>query len=291
MERAHERRWQEAWREAKIATAVRRDDRSKFYAIVAYPGTSGFLHIGHLRGMVYADALHRFHRMRGAQTFAPFGVHGSGLPAVTFAQRVKDRNPAVLQELENNGVDPVEWPKLEDPETVVRFLGRNYLEVFARIGVLLDESAYFTTIDPDYRAFIRWQFHRLKSCGALVQKTHFSPVCPICGPVAVDPSETDLSRGGSAEIVRYTTLSFRLEDGRMLLTATLRPETIYGITNLWIPEKEGLSVWHHEGKTYLVSRAGAERLAEQYGGRVGHVVPPAELIGKTVVAPLTGVQV
>ncbi len=291
MERAREREWQEVWREAKIATAVRRDDRSKFYAIVAYPGTSGFLHVGHLRGLVYADALHRFHRMRGSQTFFPFGVHGSGLPAVTFAQRVKDRNPAALQALESEGVDPVEWPKLEDPETVVRFLGRNYLEVFRRMGFLFDESAYYTTIDPDYRAFIRWQFHRLKSFGALVQKTHFAPVCPICGPVAVDPSETDLSSGGSAEIVRFTTLAFRLEDGRMLLAATLRPETIYGITNLWIPEKEGLSVWHHEGKTYLVSRAGAERLAEQYGGRVGHVVPPAELIGKMVVAPLTGVQV
>ncbi len=291
MERAREHSWQEAWREAKIATAARREDRAKFYAIVAYPGTSGFLHVGHLRGLVYADALHRFHRMRGAQTFFPFGVHGSGLPAVTFAQRVKDRDPGVLQELETNGVDPVEWPKLEDPETAVRFLGRTYLEVLRRMGFLFDESAYVTTVDPDYRAFIRWQFHRLKGHGALVQKTYFAPVCPICGPVAVDPSETDLSRGGSAEIVRYATIAFRLEDGRMLLTATLRPETIYGVTNLWIPENEGLSVWHHEGKTYLVSRAGAERLAEQHGGRVGHVVPPTELIGKTVVVPLTGVKV
>ena len=291
MERSRETHWQEVWREAKLSTAVRRNDRSKFYAIVAYPGTSGFLHIGHLRGLLYADALHRFHRMRGAQTFFPFGIHASGLPAVTFAQRIKDRTPAVVQELERHRVDPAEWPKLEDPETAARFLGRNYLEVFRSMGLLLDESAYCTTIDPDYRAFIRWQFDRLKRHGALVQKTHFAPVCPICGPVAVDPSETDLSRGGTAEIVRYTTLAFRLEDGRMLLAATLRPETIYGITNVWIPEKEGLSVWHHEGKTYLVSRAGAERLTEQYGGRVGHAVPPAELIGKSVVTPLTGVRV
>ncbi|MGI0055200.1 MAG: class I tRNA ligase family protein [Thermoplasmata archaeon] len=291
MEPARDAVWQEAWRAAGLATAQRIADREKFYAIVAYPGPSGFLHIGHFRGLVYGDALHRFHRMRGAQVFFPTGIHASGLPAVTFAQRVKERDPNMVRDLELNGVDPAEWPRLEDPETAARFLGQNYLTVFRSMGLLLDESAYLTTVDEDYRQFIRWQFHQLKHHGALVQKTHFAPACPTCGPVAVDPSETDLSSGGSAEITRYTTLPFRLEDGRTLLAATLRPETIYGITNVWIPEKEPLSVWHHEGRTYLVSRSGAERLAEQHGGRVGHVVHPGELAGKLVTTPLTGVRV
>ncbi|MGD0719284.1 MAG: class I tRNA ligase family protein, partial [Thermoplasmata archaeon] len=283
--------WQEEWRRAGLATARRDPSRGKFYAVVAYPGPSGFLHVGHLRGIVYADAFHRFHRMLGEQVFFPSGVHASGLPAVTFAQRVRDRHPNTIQELEQNGVPPSEWPKLEDPEFAARFLGAHYLEVFRQVGVLIDESAYLTTVDDDYRAFIRWQFNRLRDRDALLQKTHYSAFCPVCGPVAVDPSETDLSAGGSAEIIRYTTVPFRLQDGRILLAATLRPETIYGVTNLWIPTSEPLVSWTSGGPTYLVSRTGAERLVEQHGGRIGHEIRPAELRGRTVTVPLTDVPV
>ena len=291
MDIGREARWQTAWSEARLARAVRRPDREKYYALVAYPGPSGFLHVGHLRGLVYADALHRFHRMRGADVFFPTGIHASGLPAVTFAQKVRERQPTTVRELELNGIDPALWPQLEDPEAAARFLGQSYLGVFRRMGLLIDESAFVVTTDEDYRAFIRWQFHQFKERGCLVRKTHFSPVCPTCGPVAVDPSETDLSSGGNAEVVRYTVLPFRLDDGRTLLAATLRPETIYGVTNVWIPEREPLVVWHHENRTFLVSRAGAERLVEQHGGRVGHPVPPGELQGKSATVPLVGSRV
>lgn len=291
MDGTKEPRWQEAWKAAELPRAARHEGREKFYAIVAYPGPSGFLHVGHFRGLVYADALTRYHRMRGADVFFPTGIHASGLPAVTFAQKVKTRQPNTVRELELNQVDPALWPQLEEPEFAARFLGKNYLAVFQRMGLLIDESAYVVTTDEDYRQFIRWQFHQLKRHGALVQKTHFAPVCPVCGPVAVDPSETDLSAGGTAEIIRYTTLPFRLDDGRVLLAATLRPETVYGATNVWIPDREPLVVWHHENRTYLVSRAGAERLVEQHGGRVGHPVPVGELLGKTATVPLVGSRV
>lgn len=291
MESERAAHWQEEWQRAGLATARRDPDRAKYYAIVAYPGPSGFLHVGHLRGIVYADAFHRFHRMLGEQVFFPAGVHASGLPAVTYAQKVKDRNPTTVHELEQNGIPPADWPKLEDPEFAARFLGAQYLDVYRRVGVLVDESAHLTTVDDDYRAFIRWQFDRLRDRDALVQKTHYSAVCPVCGPVAVDPSETDLSAGGTAEIIRYTTVPFRLQDGRILLAATLRPETIYGVTNLWIPLHDPLVSWTNEGPTYLVSRAGAERLVEQHGGRIGHEIRPAELKGRSVIAPLTGVPV
>ena len=291
MEAAKEARWQEAWASAGIARATRDPAHEKFYALVAYPGPSGFLHVGHFRGLVYADALHRYHRMRGAEVLFPVGIHASGLPAVTFAQKVKARQPNTVQELEQHAVDPTLWPKLEDPEFAARFLGQNYLSVFRRMGLLVDESTYTVTTDEDYRAFIRWQLGQLKHRGALIQKTHFAPACPICGPVAVDPSETDLSKGGTAEIVRFTCLAFRLEDGRTLLAATLRPETVYGVTNVWVPEHEPLTVWHHENRTFLVNRTGATHLVEQHGGRIGHTVPPAELEGKMATVPLVGRRV
>ncbi len=291
MDRAEATRWQNAWRTAGVATARRIPGRRKFFALNAYPGTSGFLHAGHLRGYAYLDALARYHRMRGEQTFVPFGVHASGLPAVAWAQKVRDRDPNILRQLEEARVAPAERARLEDPEEVARFFARNYHDVLVRFGVLVDPTSLLTTIDDDYRAFVRWQMATLGRRGALVQGAHQAAVCPVCGPVAVDAAETDLSEGGDAEVVTFTTVPFALEDGRVLLAATLRPETVYGVTNLWVAPGAELANWHQGSRDFLVAPTAAERLVEQHGGRVGHREPAAAVLGREVTVPLAGHRV
>jgi leucyl-tRNA synthetase len=280
--------WQEEWARAGLGTGRRDPGRAKFYALIAYPGASGFFHVGHLRSFAYADALHRYHRALGEAVLFPFGLHASGIPAVSFAQRVKDRDPTVVQSLEDAGVPPPVWPALEDPAAAARFMGDEYRRVIRRLGVLFDDSTYVTTIDEDYQRFVAWQMRALDAAGEVVRGTYFASFCPVCGPVAVDPSETDLSSGGDAETVRFVTVPFALEDGRVLLAATLRPETVYGVTNVWLPPEGELVVWHFGEKEFLVARAGAERLVEQHGGRVGHSLPVAELVGRKVRVPLVG---
>ncbi|MGA9840304.1 MAG: class I tRNA ligase family protein [Thermoplasmata archaeon] len=291
MDPARALRWQEEWARAGLARGRRESGREKFFALVAYPGTSGFFHVGHLRSYAYADALHRYHRALGQAVFFPFGVHASGLPAVTFAQRVADRDPAVLQSLEDAGVPPADWQRWTEPEQAARFLGEEYRRVLGRMGVLIDGSTYVTTVDDGYRAFVQWQMRTLHAAGAVVQGTYFASVCPVCGPVAVDASETDLSSGGDAEVTRFVTVPFPLDDGRTLLAATVRPETVYGVTNLWLAPGEELVVWHRGAEEFLVARPGAERLVDQHGGHVGHSVLASELLGRRVRVPLEGKSV
>jgi len=291
MEPSEAARWQEAWRAAGLASAARIPGRRKFYALNAYPGPSGFLHAGHLRGYTYLDVLGRYHRMRGEQVFLPFGIHASGIPAVAWAQKVRDGDPVVLAQLDDAAVTGEARRRLEEPEEVARFFARNYYDVLVRFGVLVDPTSVLTTIDDDYRAFIRWQLRQLVSLGVVGQGTHYASVCPVCGPVAVDLAETDLSSGGDAEVTTFTTVPFRLDDGRILLTATLRPETVYGVTNLWVAPGEELADWHHQDGTYLVSSAVAERLVEQHGGHVGHHLPASEIVGREVAVPLGGHRV
>ena len=291
MDSARVRHWQDAWSRAGLASGQRSPSRRKFYALSAYPGTSGFLHVGHIRGLLYTDAMHRYHRMLGEAVLFPFGIHASGLPAVTFAQRVQDRDPVTLRQLEDSGVPSSEWARLEDPEAAARFLGESYRAVLRSVGILVDETTYLTTVDDDYHAFIRWQFRALERTQSLVRGTYTASVCPVCGPVAVDPSETDLSSGGDAELLKFSTVPFGLDDGRVLLAATLRPETVYGVTNLWLAPGETLVVWHHGDRSFLVARPGGERLVEQHGGHLGHEVPGAELIGREVEVPFRGSKV
>jgi leucyl-tRNA synthetase len=291
MDPAEASRWQEAWRSQGLASAERVPGRPKFFAVNAYPGPSGFLHAGHLRGYAYLDALARHRRMRGDQVLLPFGLHASGLPAVAWAQKVRDGDATVLRQLDEAGVGPAERSKLTDPEEVARFFARNYFDVARRFGVLADPSSLLTTVDDDYRAFIRWQLRTLARLGVVGQGTHYAAVCPVCGPVAVDAAETDLSRGGDAEVVSFTTVPFALDDGRVLLAATLRPETVYGVTNLWVAPGEELEAWHHRERTFLVTPAAAGRLVDQHGGRLGHRIPAQEIVGREVASPLGGHRV
>ena len=57
-----EAKWQARWLDARLFEA-NRDSRPKFMIIFAYPGLTGYLHVGHMRGYTYVDAIARYKRM------------------------------------------------------------------------------------------------------------------------------------------------------------------------------------------------------------------------------------
>ena len=50
-------KWQKKWQEADLGKAIVEKNKEKFFMIFAYPGISGFLHVGHMRGFSYTDAI------------------------------------------------------------------------------------------------------------------------------------------------------------------------------------------------------------------------------------------
>jgi len=175
--------------------------REKFFIIFAYPGVSGFLHIGHLRSYTYPDIIARYKRLRGFNVFFPAGLHASGLPTIGFSQRVARRDPVIIDHLKKHGVDEDTIKRLENPIYAIKFFAKMYIRTWRQMGITIDEDAFCTTIDEGYKRFIRWQMKKLEENGYLIRKPHYSPYCPNCGPIAVDPSETDVSKGGDASII------------------------------------------------------------------------------------------
>ncbi|HIJ10902.1 TPA: hypothetical protein HA278_02485 [Candidatus Woesearchaeota archaeon] len=51
-------KWQREWEKAELGK-VTTSKKPKFFMIFAYPGVSGFLHVGHMRGFSYTDAICR----------------------------------------------------------------------------------------------------------------------------------------------------------------------------------------------------------------------------------------
>lgn len=258
-----QQKWQKEWEKAELGKAIVDKDKNKFFMIFAYPGISGFLHVGHMRGFSYTDAICRYERLKGKKVIFPVGTHASGNQAISFANKVKNKDQDWINYLRNNGCPQKKIKELTTPEKIIEYFNGVYVnDYWKKFGFLCDWERFTCTTFPDYEKFIQWQFKKLLQKNLLVQKPYFATACIVHGPVAVDPSETDISKGGNAEKNEYTLLKFKLNH-LYLVAATLRPETIYGQTNLWVnPEIKYLHV-EVEGEDWIMSREAAEKLQYQ----------------------------
>ena len=259
-----ESKWQKLWYDQKIYESTKRTN-DKFFIHFAYPGVSGYLHVGHMRGFTYCDIIARAKRMQGFDVLFPAGFHASGIPSIGFAKKVERNDPQTIAMLKEYGCDDTCISSLSNPKNVVSYFSNVYVEDYwKKFGFLIDYSRIMSTISPGYKQFIKWQFQKLYEKNLLIQKPHFAPFCPKCGPVAVDKSETDISQGGSAEIMEFTVIKFKLPDGAILPAATLRPETIFGVTNMWINPSVIYKKIKFNDETWIVSSSAAEKLQYQY---------------------------
>jgi leucyl-tRNA synthetase len=284
---AVEQKWQNKWFDANINVA-QKEKQKKFFLHFAYPGVSGYLHVGHMRGFTYCDVIARYKRMTGYDVLFPAGFHASGIPSVGFAKKVERHDEDTIKLLKQNGCTDAFIKKLKDPIEVVNYFSKVYVDDYwKRFGFLIDYTRLMNTISEGYKKFIQWQFHKLHEKNLLTQKPHFAPYCPNCGPVAVDKSETDVAQGGSADILEFTVLKFTLMDGTILPAATLRPETIFGVTNMWVNPTVEYQKAKINNETWICSKECLQKLFYQYNNveLLHETIKGKDLIGKTCMVP------
>lgn len=280
-----ELKWQNAWNTAKISHNDIEQDKQKFMIIFAYPYPTGFLHTGHMRGYSYADSLARYYRLRGKNVCFPCGLHVTGNGAIAKANKIKENDQDYINYLKSANISDAQIQKMTDVNEYATYFGNNYMNIFNKFGLLLDERSFVKTIDPIYKQFISWQFHKLKDKGLLIQKPYYGTACVKCGPVAVDPSEADISKGGTAEKNEYTLLKFKHND-KFIICATLRPETVFGQTNLWIDPEVEYAIIQVNTEQWICSKQCAIKLKYQKDNvKDISTIKGSELIGKTVNAP------
>ncbi|AIZ56417.1 leucine--tRNA ligase [Candidatus Methanoplasma termitum] len=282
-----EGKWQAEWSKNKLDRANTELGKPKFMLIFAYPGVTGFLHVGHLRGYTYVDAIGRYKRMTGYNVMFPVGTHATGNGAITLASRVANKDEDFIEYLLRNGCPKEKLNDLKDPMKVVDYFNEVYVnDYWKRFGFLADWRRFTCTLYPDYTKFIQWQFKKLNEQNLLIQKPYYSPTCPVHGPVAVDASETDISKGGNAEVQEYTLLKFK-HGKEYLVAATLRPETVYGQVCFWVnPDVEYTRI-KKGGETWIVSKPAAEKLQLQKDGvTILSPISGKDMIGWTCEAPM-----
>ena len=258
----------------------------KFYLTVAYPYPSGAMHVGHGRTYIVPDVIARFWRMRGKQVLYPMAFHVTGAPVIGISKRIAKNDPKTihlyrdLYKVPQNILD-----EFTNPLTIVSHFANEYQRVMTACGISIDWRRRFTTVDPTYSKFIRWQWKHLYEAGHVIKGAHPVRYCTVDdNPVG----DHDLLEGDKAEVIKFTLVMFRCGSA-FIPTATLRPETIHGVTNLWA--NPGITYVRAlvDGSHWIISKEAAEKLALQdHTVEIQDEVAGQDLIDKIVSHPLCG---
>ncbi|WP_290623612.1 MULTISPECIES: leucine--tRNA ligase [unclassified Archaeoglobus] len=284
-----ERKWQKAWQESRIFEADP-DNREKFFLTIPYPYLNGNLHAGHTRTFTIGDAFARYMRMKGYNVLFPLGFHVTGTPIIGLAELIAKRDEKTIEVYTKyHDVPPDDLLELTTPEKIVEYFSKEALQALRRIGYSIDWRRVFTTTDEEYQKFIEWQYWKLKEMGLIVKGTHPVRYCPHDqNPV----EDHDLLMGEEATIVEFTVIKFKLEDEELIFPcATLRPETVFGVTNIWIKPTTYV-ITDVEGEKWLVSKEAYEKLTyTEKSVKLVKEVDARDYIGKYVIVPLVNRRV
>ncbi|WP_267641645.1 leucine--tRNA ligase [Haloarchaeobius amylolyticus] len=290
-----EERWRERWAEAgryEATPAPDADaDAESTFVTVPYPYPSGGMHIGHARTYTVPDVYARYRRQQGDNVLFPIAWHVTGTPIIGAVERLKKGEAKQLDVLKNTyNVSEETLEDLETPMGFARhFIEEHYKKGMRQLGLSIDWRREFTTNDERYSRFITWQYETLRDRGLLEKGLH--PV-KYCTEERQPVTTHDILEGEEAEFQEYTLVKFGAEmDGADVIVpmATLRPETVRGVTNAFVDPDAEYVVAEVDDEFWFVSQQAAEKLDLQgHDVEVRYEYAGEDLVGKRVENPVTG---
>ncbi len=283
-----DKKWQEEWAKAKIFEADPDPKRPKCFVTFPFPYMSGPLHVGTSFTASRIDVYARYMRMRGYNVLYPWSWHWTGKPLAGAAERVRMGDESFIRPLrEIDGIPEEELKKFVDPAYMAKYYTDANREAVKRLGMAIDWRREFHTssLNPSFSNFVTWQMLLLKQRGYVVKGTHPVVWCPK------DQSPTgdhDRLEGEGVRPEEFTLMKFKLAE-MFLPCATLRPETIYGVTNLWVKPEGDYVEAEVDGERWVISRTASEKFPNQAKQvRVLTHLKGTELVGKYCVDPIQG---
>jgi leucyl-tRNA synthetase len=281
-----EKYWIRVWNDRHVFEPDPVAGKKKMFVTVPYPYMNAPVHVGTAFTAARVEFYARFRRMQGYNVLFPWAWHWTGKSIVGMSQRLKQGDRAARRAfVEVDGVPEDEVDRFVEPEYLASYYTKVSRQVMKDTGFSIDWRREFRTVDPTYRKFVEWQYLRLRELGYVVQGTHPVVWCPF------DKSPTgdhDRMEGEGVSPDEFNLIKFHLGEWA-LVAATLRPETIYGATNIWVNPDAEYCEARVDGELWVLSSSALTRLAEQK-----HDVAPlrtfrgSDLVGRYAMAPLTG---
>lgn len=284
----YEKYWLNVWNEKRLFEVEPVPGKKKAFVTFPFPYMNGPLHIGHCFTATRVDIYARFKRMQGYNVLFPWAWHWTGESIPGMSYRLSQGDESVRKAfLQIDGVPPAEVERFVDPEYLASYYTRVSREAVKDTGFSVDWRREFRTVDPAFKKFIEWQYLRLRELGYVVQGTH--PVV-WCKRDESPTGDHDRMEGEGVSPEEFNLIKFRMKDGGFLVAGTLRPETIFGATNLWVHPEGSYCEAEVDGEHWTIALSAANRLGEQrHTVKVLREFKGSELLATEVVAPVTGV--
>lgn len=253
-------KWQKRWADEKIYQP-KAGKGEKFYLTAAYPYPNSPQHIGHARTYTTTDIYARFQRMSGKNTLFPMGFHVTGTPIIGMAKRLEDGD-AELYKIFNDiyNISKETAKTLTDPKELVTYFSKDIEAGMREMGYAIDWRRKFYTFDEHYTRFITWQFHKLKQAGCIIKGKHPVPWCSKDGQVV---GGHDTKGDVDPKIEQVITIFFKTAENTYIPTFTYRPETLFGVTNLWANKDAKYILAKYEDRQIYLTQIAFDTLSEQ----------------------------
>ncbi len=219
-----EAKWRQFWEETGIYSYKPSASGEVFSVDTPPPYISAaHLHAGHVMSYTQAEFVIRYKRMRGFNVFYPMGFDDNGLPTERFVEK--------KHKIDKAKITRSEFIKLCLEETEAG--AKVYKDFFSSLGISVDWSLLYSTIDPRSQSVAQRSFLDLYKKGLIDYRKEPVIWCPFCRTAL---SQADLDDAEQDTFLNY--INFEFEDGNIAPIATTRPELIPACVALYTNSKD-----------------------------------------------------
>jgi len=202
--------------------------KSPFTITLPPPNANGNLHLGHMCGYSFHDAIGRYMRMTGHPTLLLPGKDHAGIQTET----------AFTKELQKQGKNKWEMGREEFYKQCYDFCMKNASNARNQeknIGLSADFSREFFTLDPRLTKIVYETFEMMFKQGMVFRDKRIVNVCPYCKTALADIDTEHEERRGIFAYIKYLVKGSKDE---YIMVATTRPETMLGDTAVAVNPKD-----------------------------------------------------
>ncbi len=276
--------------------------KPKYFCTFPYQYQNGTSHLGHAYTILKDDYNARFMRLNGYNVLFPIGFHGTGMPIVACANKLKEslvkygnldqldinsipKNDQI-RILYNMNIKKEDIPKFTDPYFWLTYFPQRGVIDLTRFGIAADFRRSFVTTDmnPYYDSFIKWQFEILKSNYLQFGKKPLI-FSPKDGQPCADHDRTE--QGEGVEVKEYNVFTVEYTDNEnIVLTVPSEMKTMPEIMKFIVvlPTEEFVK-YQIDGKVCIARKEYIRNLKYQTNSDITEILSfvGADLIGKNVI--------
>ena len=216
----------EKWESSGAFKPVIDPAKKPFTIVMPPPNITGQLHIGHALDEMPQDVLIRYHRMKGDPTL---WVPGTDHAAIATEMKV-------VESLAKEGLTKYDIGRekfLERTWEWKKEYGGRIVRQLRKLGVSCDWSRERFTMDEGLSRAVRETFVRLYEKGLIYRGKRMINWCPACQSALSDAEVEYVEQQSFLWHIRYPG-----PDGRDIVVATTRPETMLGDTAVCVNPKD-----------------------------------------------------